>query len=426
MGCTKGQGQCAPSPPSKPKLTKGLWSPEEDEKLNTYIMNKGIIGYSWNHIAKQAGLQRYGKSCRLRWINYLRPDLKRGEFSLKEEQLIIHLHSSLGNSWCQIAARLPGRTDNDIKNYWNSVIKKKQLKHPLPSSSSNGSSDINTYPKCTIPPERDGTRSTNSVSAPSHSPNVFKSFKFSQPLDVREEGYRPLTNIFNAVTSGQNQFWIDSTSTRNHENFSAHASASPRLQEQGRAYKAPESVCKQIDSWTGTLAQLSCEAEAEAGSFKCSPCEIFSETENEILTCNNTHSYSNAVNCPPAAYTRHLQQTSNLEDYRRLQENITDHSWPLHNSSSQISEPAIIWADADQYSQAEDDCNDLVNLRYDTSDNISIDGQKISYQFSHLGGMQLIDLQDCSKFPNEGPFEFGCEAKALQATKGRPSVQYQY
>ncbi|KQK03993.1 hypothetical protein BRADI_2g11080v3 [Brachypodium distachyon] len=72
-----------------------------------------------------AGLQRCGKSCRLRWMNYLRPDLKRGAFEQEEEDLIIELHAVLGNKWSQIATRLAGRTDNEIKNLWNSCIKKK-------------------------------------------------------------------------------------------------------------------------------------------------------------------------------------------------------------------------------------------------------------------------------------------------------------
>ncbi|KAI3448422.1 hypothetical protein Pfo_005087 [Paulownia fortunei] len=107
----------------KQKLRKGLWSPEEDEKLMKHITRYGHG--CWSSVPKLAGLQRCGKSCRLRWINYLRPDLKRGTFSLEEENLIIELHAVLGNRWSQIAAQLPGRTDNEIKNLWNSSIKKK-------------------------------------------------------------------------------------------------------------------------------------------------------------------------------------------------------------------------------------------------------------------------------------------------------------
>ncbi|MQL92225.1 hypothetical protein Taro_024847 [Colocasia esculenta] len=107
----------------KQKLRKGLWSPEEDEKLLRHITKYGHG--CWSSVPKQAGLQRCGKSCRLRWINYLRPDLKRGTFSQQEENLIVELHAVLGNRWSQIAAQLPGRTDNEIKNLWNSSIKKK-------------------------------------------------------------------------------------------------------------------------------------------------------------------------------------------------------------------------------------------------------------------------------------------------------------
>ncbi|KAI5407155.1 transcription factor MYB20 [Lathyrus oleraceus] len=113
----------------KQKLRKGLWSPEEDEKLFHYITIFGVG--CWSSVPKLAGLQRCGKSCRLRWINYLRPDLKRGMFSQQEENLIITLHEVLGNRWAQIAAQLPGRTDNEIKNFWNSCLKKRLMKQGI-------------------------------------------------------------------------------------------------------------------------------------------------------------------------------------------------------------------------------------------------------------------------------------------------------
>ncbi|GAA0138603.1 hypothetical protein LIER_00314 [Lithospermum erythrorhizon] len=113
----------------KQKLRKGLWSPEEDEKLYNHITSFGVG--CWSSVPKLAGLQRCGKSCRLRWINYLRPDLKRGMFSQQEEDLIYSLHEVLGNRWAQIASQLPGRTDNEIKNFWNSCLKKKLIRQGI-------------------------------------------------------------------------------------------------------------------------------------------------------------------------------------------------------------------------------------------------------------------------------------------------------
>ncbi|XP_058090353.1 transcription factor MYB102-like [Magnolia sinica] len=107
-------------------LKKGPWTQEEDQKLMDYI-NKHGHG-SWRTLPKNAGLSRCGKSCRLRWTNYLRPDIKRGRFSFEEEEAIIQLHGVLGNKWSAIAARLPGRTDNEIKNFWNTHIRKRLLR----------------------------------------------------------------------------------------------------------------------------------------------------------------------------------------------------------------------------------------------------------------------------------------------------------
>ncbi|XP_047069856.1 transcription factor MYB16-like [Lolium rigidum] len=110
----------------KEGLKKGPWTPEEDQKLLSYIEQQGHG--CWRSLPAKAGLQRCGKSCRLRWTNYLRPDIKRGKFSLQEEQTIIQLHALLGNRWSAIATHLPKRTDNEIKNYWNTHLKKRLAK----------------------------------------------------------------------------------------------------------------------------------------------------------------------------------------------------------------------------------------------------------------------------------------------------------
>ncbi|XP_073044673.1 transcription factor MYB17-like [Primulina eburnea] len=107
-------------------LKKGPWTGEEDQKLISFILTNGQC--CWRAVPKLAGLLRCGKSCRLRWTNYLRPDLKRGLLSEYEEKMVIDLHAKLGNRWSKIASHLPGRTDNEIKNHWNTHIKKKLKK----------------------------------------------------------------------------------------------------------------------------------------------------------------------------------------------------------------------------------------------------------------------------------------------------------
>ncbi|XP_076926433.1 transcription factor MYB36-like [Bidens hawaiensis] len=110
----------------KANVKKGPWSPEEDAKLKDYIEKYGTGG-NWIALPQKIGIKRCGKSCRLRWLNYLRPNIKHGGFSEEEDNIICSLYISIGSRWSIIAAQLPGRTDNDIKNYWNTRLKKKLL-----------------------------------------------------------------------------------------------------------------------------------------------------------------------------------------------------------------------------------------------------------------------------------------------------------
>lgn len=124
----------------KEGVKKGPWTPEEDILLVSYIQEHGPG--NWRAVPTNTGLLRCSKSCRLRWTNYLRPGIKRGNFTDQEEKMIIHLQALLGNRWAAIASYLPQRTDNDIKNYWNTHLKKKlrkkQSDHQQQSSRSDG------------------------------------------------------------------------------------------------------------------------------------------------------------------------------------------------------------------------------------------------------------------------------------------------
>ncbi|XP_015081864.1 transcription factor MYB15-like [Solanum pennellii] len=102
---------------------KGTWTPEEDRKLAAYITKYG--SWNWRQLPKYAGLARCGKSCRLRWMNYLRPNIKRGNYTKEEDEIILNLHAQLGNKWSTIASHLPGRSDNEIKNHWHTTVKKR-------------------------------------------------------------------------------------------------------------------------------------------------------------------------------------------------------------------------------------------------------------------------------------------------------------
>ncbi|XP_073004304.1 transcription factor MYB36-like isoform X2 [Typha latifolia] len=127
----------------KASVKRGSWSPEEDAKLKAYMEENGTV-VNWIALPQKIGLRRCGKSCRLRWLNYLRPHIKHGDFSPEEDNIICSLYISIGSRWSIIAAQLPGRTDNDIKNYWNTKLKKKLLGRRRDCREQSEGSDENT------------------------------------------------------------------------------------------------------------------------------------------------------------------------------------------------------------------------------------------------------------------------------------------
>ncbi|XP_031285530.1 transcription factor MYB8-like [Pistacia vera] len=198
---------------SKVGLHRGPWSPREDTLLTKYIQAHGE-GH-WRSLPKKAGLLRCGKSCRLRWMNYLRPDIKRGNITPDEEDLIIRLHALLGNRWSLIAGRLPGRTDNEIKNYWNTHLSKRLR---------NQGTDPNTHRKLSDDPVTQDARKRRNSKNSNHKKNQnYKNktkptvepqkHKVHLPKPIRvtsfvlpiNESFK-FNNLFSTVSNGHGEF----------------------------------------------------------------------------------------------------------------------------------------------------------------------------------------------------------------------------
>ncbi|XP_074562742.1 transcription factor MYB30-like [Curcuma longa] len=201
-------------------LKKGPWTPEEDRLLVSYIEKHGHD--NWRALPKQAGLLRCGKSCRLRWMNYLRPDIKRGNFTKEEEETIIKLHEILGNKWSAIASKLPGRTDNEIKNVWHTHLKKRVEPNQIvqasrPKCRANATkSDFETKP---IEPELDcpshGPASPSQSFSEASTPdiNLFNKASETSSVDVKEEA---MTTVSSCEFSDiEDSLWLDASFAEN-------------------------------------------------------------------------------------------------------------------------------------------------------------------------------------------------------------------
>ncbi|XP_022777377.1 transcription factor MYB13-like [Durio zibethinus] len=214
-------------------LRKGPWSTEEDHKLIAYINRYGI--WNWTEMAKPAGLQRSGKSCRLRWLNYLRPGIKRGNFTREEEETIIDLHERLGNRWSVIASRLPGRTDNEIKNYWHTHLSKRLKHNSMPKSEPFQISNVETEQKSSseidLPPAK-APKAPNSESCgaiqlfPQFSTDSFPSSSSNPAAKIDEK-----QTIGSSETFGELQSILEQPFT---------AEGSYRAENSGAIYAEPE------------------------------------------------------------------------------------------------------------------------------------------------------------------------------------------
>ncbi|XP_062004882.1 transcription factor JAMYB [Rosa rugosa] len=188
-----------PSCDPEDDLRKGPWTVEEDSILMEYINTHGEG--RWNSLAGNSGLKRSGKSCRLRWLNYLRPNVRRGNITLQEQLLILQLHSRWGNRWSKIAEYLPGRTDNEIKNYWRTRVQK-QAKQLNCDVNSKQFQDAMRY--VWIPRLMERIRASSDSTVLSGQPTeTATSTAFTPPDDCC------LTDHSNTAAAGSSHYWVD-------------------------------------------------------------------------------------------------------------------------------------------------------------------------------------------------------------------------
>ncbi|CAN4104870.1 unnamed protein product [Withania somnifera] len=162
---------------------KGTWTPEEDRKLVAYINKYGC--WNWRQLPKYAGLARCGKSCRLRWMNYLRPNVRRGNYTKEEDEIILNLHAQLGNKWSAIAVHLPGRSDNEIKNHWHTALKKRA--NYASNSSDESSKKLNNKNSESNTRKRSSVENLNASPNNMHENIVLESSEWSPKESSSEE-----------------------------------------------------------------------------------------------------------------------------------------------------------------------------------------------------------------------------------------------
>ncbi|XP_012832530.1 PREDICTED: trichome differentiation protein GL1-like [Erythranthe guttata] len=169
-------------------VRKGAWTKEEDFLLTKFVKKHGEG--KWHQIPIKTGLKRCRKSCRLRWLNYLKPGRKRGPFSDDEIDLVLRLRKLLGNRWSLIAGRIPGRTANDVKNYWNTHLHKKLLLSISDDDDDDVADDDDDVAEDVEGDDVAGGEGDKTLKKPEHYYEIAASLLVESPNEIAFQGFR--------------------------------------------------------------------------------------------------------------------------------------------------------------------------------------------------------------------------------------------
>nr|WVD52780.1 transcription factor MYB12 [Lagerstroemia excelsa] len=311
-------------------LRRGRWTAEEDDILTKYILANGEG--SWRSLPKNAGLLRCGKSCRLRWVNYLRTDLKRGNISPEEERIIINLHATLGSRWSFIASQLPGRTDNEIKNHWNCCLSRKvdTLRRPVTLDASLQA--VMEQAKVSPTPQKKGGRTgrrkgksslTGRVSENGVRDDHSKSRVSNSSMEVKKITVRsPSRDSETVMSSGNNNNEIASCKDRgdsNNESINGDATVFPGEGEGGLETSGPlegidEEMLSSINEVMDSCGLLIDDSAHEFDNL-VSPDNAPTSPSNHHISFNCNHLHNSASRSSISATSSSLDDIGSIGDW---------------------------------------------------------------------------------------------------------------